>query len=62
MTISSKAKNIKVVKRTQYEKGKIPNFVAFSLPGCFHPYIEISMKFGYDHDHRFNGAFFYPFP
>ena len=28
-----------MVKRTQYVKGKIPNFLAFSLPGWFHPYI-----------------------
>ena len=27
-----------MVKRTQYVKGKIPNFLAFSLPGWFHPY------------------------
>jgi hypothetical protein len=28
-----------VVKRNQYVKGKIPNFLAFSLPGWFHPYV-----------------------
>ena len=27
-----------MVKRTQYVKGKIPIFWAFSLPGWFHPY------------------------
>ena len=42
MTISSKAKNIEVVKRTQCVKGKIPNLLAFSIPAWFHPYIVLA--------------------
>ena len=29
-----------MVKRSQYVNGKIPNFLPFSLPGWFHPYMD----------------------
>ena len=53
-----------MVKRTQCVKGKIPNFLAFSLPAWFHPYVPfISKQFfpPYFHDLIFSVSYMFIF-
>ena len=45
MVIPSHSKNVEVVKKTQYIKGKNPNFLAFLRSGWFFPYMIININY-----------------